>query len=187
MPGVEAAYVRTVEDVGLELKNGDQATARVISSAGPAATLNAVHIEKGRFPAPVQERGAAQHAVRHRHGDRARRRAHTAGGRTSASTCASSGIGIDPENLYAMQSEGNLPAPGTFAVVYTTEEGVEQLFGTSHSGNDIAVKAEPGVDIDELAERGRGRAQLLRRGHRQRCGRTCPATRAWSPNSSRTS
>ena len=62
------------------------------------------------------------------------------------------GIGIDPENLYAMQSEGTLPAPGTFALVYTTEQVIEQLFGTSHSGNNIAVKAEPGADIDDLAE-----------------------------------
>ena len=66
--------------------------------------------------------------------------------------CASSASAIDPEYLYAMQSEGTLPAPGTFAIVYTTEQGIEHLFGTSHSGNGVVVKAEPGVNLEDLAE-----------------------------------
>jgi putative ABC transport system permease protein len=152
LPGVETASVRTVEDVGLELKNGDQATARVISSPGPTAELNAIHIEKGRFPAALARDEvllSTQFATDTdtQPGDQLTLLVN--GQRRHMRVV---GIGIDPENLYAMQSEGNLPAPGTFAVIYTTEDGIEQLLGTSHSGNDIAVKARPGTNLEELAE-----------------------------------
>lgn len=152
VPGVATAVVRTVNDVGLELKNGDQATARVVSSSGPSADLNAVHIEKGRFPAALARDEVllgTQFATDTdtRLGDQL---TLLVGGQREHVRVV--GIGTDPENLYAMQSEGNLPAPGTFAVIYTTEEGIEQLFGTSHSGNDVAVSAKPGTDIEHLAE-----------------------------------
>jgi len=152
IPGVATALVRTVNDVGLELKNEDQATARVIGSSGPTAELNAIHIERGRFPAAsarnevvlsTQFAGDTGTSL----GDQL---TLLIGGHDAIVRVV--GIGIDPENLYAMQNEGTLPAPGTFAIVYTTEKGIEYLFGTAHSGNDIAVKAEPGVDLDELAE-----------------------------------
>ena len=152
VPGVSAALVRTVNDVGLELDDEHQATARVIGTSGPAAKLNAVHIEQGRFPAASARNEvvlSTQFAqdTETQLGDQLtllvggqRRRVRVVG------------IGIDPENLYGMQNEGTLPAPGTFAIVYTTEAGIESLLGTSHSGNEVIVKAEPGVDLDELAE-----------------------------------
>ncbi|NTU72372.1 MAG: FtsX-like permease family protein [Coriobacteriia bacterium] len=62
------------------------------------------------------------------------------------------GRGLDPENLYAMQNKGTLPAPGTFGIVYTTEKGIEYLFRTSHSGTNVAVRAEPGTDLTRLAD-----------------------------------
>ncbi len=152
VPGVSAAMVRTVDDVGLERQGGEQATARVISSAGAGAKLNAVHIEAGRFPAPAARNEvllSTQFAsdTDTQLGDEL---TLLIGGERKAMRVV--GIGIDPENLYAMQSEGTLPAPGTFAVVYTTEEGIEYLFGTSNSGNDVVVAADPGVDIEQLAE-----------------------------------
>jgi len=152
VPGVETAIVRTVKDVGLELNNEDQATARVISSLGPTARLNAVHVEEGRFPAQaardevVLSTQFASDTDTHL-GDRL---TLLVGGQRKDVRVV--GIGIDPENLYAMQSEGTLPAPGTFAIVYTTEKGIEYLFGTSNSGNDVAVTAQPGVNLEHLAE-----------------------------------
>lgn|GEM_PF-956492 len=153
VPGVETALVRTVNDVGLELKNKDQATARVISSSGPDAALNSIHIEKGRFPAAAARNEivlSTQFATDTSTslGDQL---TLLIGGHNTLVRVV--GIGIDPENLYAMRNEGTLPAPGTFAIVYTTEKGVEYLFGTADSGNDVAVKALPGVNLDELAER----------------------------------
>jgi putative ABC transport system permease protein len=152
IPGVETALVRTVNDVGLELGNRDQATARVISSDGPASELNAVHIERGRFPAHTARDEvvlSTQFATdtNTQLGDRLML---LVGGHDTPVRVV--GIGIDPENLYAMRNEGTLPAPGTFAIVYTTEKGIEYLFGTSHSGNSVAVKAEPGVNLEELAD-----------------------------------
>lgn len=152
IPGVATARVRTVSDVGLELKNGDQATARVISSAGPAAKLNAVHIETGRFPLETAQDEVllgTQFATDTKTQPGDQLTLFIGGRRTRVRVV---GTGTDPENLYAMQSEGTLPAPGTFAIVYTTEGGIEHLFGTSHSGNDIAVKGQPGVDLEDLAE-----------------------------------
>ncbi|HET6350544.1 MAG TPA: FtsX-like permease family protein [Coriobacteriia bacterium] len=152
LPGVKAAVVRTVRDVGLELKNGDQAVARVISSSGSEAEVNAVHVERGRYPAP----SAGDEAVLSMQ-FASDTKTHVGDVLTllvdgERKHLRVVGIGIDPENMYAMQSEGNLPAPGSFALVFTTERGVESLFGTSHSGNDVAVRAEPGTDVEELAE-----------------------------------
>jgi putative ABC transport system permease protein len=62
------------------------------------------------------------------------------------------GVGTDPEYLYAMQSEGSLPTPGSFALVFVPEHVVENLLGTTGSGNDIVVRVTPGADPDEIAE-----------------------------------
>ena len=43
-----------------------------------------------------------------------------------------------------------LPAPSRSST--RPRAGSSSLFGTAHSGNDIAVKAQPGVDLDDLAE-----------------------------------
>ena len=165
IPGVAAARVRTVSDVGLELENGDQATARVISSAGTGSEAErrphrGGPIPRGRRP----RRGPAGTQFATDTNDAARRPAHAAHRRTSARDVRVVGIASDPEYLYAMQSEGTLPAPGTFAIVYTTEDGIEHLFGTSHSGNDIAVKAAARRRSRRARRGGRGRAQALRPG-----------------------
>ena len=152
IPGVARALVRTVNDVGLEGKTGDQATARVISSSGPSAELNAVQIERGRYPAETARDEVVLSTQFATDTDTQLGDELTlliGGQRKHVSVV---GIGIDPEHLYAMKSEGNLPAPGTFAIVYTSEKAAESLFGTSNSGNDVAVKAEPGVDVEDLAE-----------------------------------
>ncbi len=152
VPGVERAIVRTVNDVGIERGNGEQATARVISSAGPSAKIDAVHLEEGRYPAPGARDEVALSTQFAR--DTATRPGDEitlliGGHRVPVRVV---GIGVDPENMYAMQSEGTLPAPGTFALVYTSEKGIEYLFGTSHSGNDVAVVAKPGVAVEALSE-----------------------------------
>ncbi len=152
IPGVDAAVVRTVNDVGLELGNGDQATARVISSAGPDARLHAVHLEEGRYPSATARNEvvlSTQFASDTQTNVGEQLTLLVGGERRRVRVV---GIGIDPEYLYAMQNEGTLPAPGTFALIYTTENGIETLFGSAHSGNDIVVKAEPGTDLEDLAE-----------------------------------
>lgn len=152
LPGVRAALVRTVSEVGLEFGDGQQATARVISTPGPQASVNAVHIERGRFPGPgartevllssqfAKDTGTVPGDVLTLRIGGEKKRVRV------------TGVGIDPENMYAMQSEGTLPAPGSFALVYTTEQGIEYLFGTAHSGNDVAVRAQPGTDLEDLAD-----------------------------------
>ncbi len=150
--GVAAARVRTVRDVGLELENGDQATARIVSTPGPSADVNAVHVEQGRFPAHDARDEvllSPQFATdtKTRVGDRLVLRI---GGERVAVRVV--GIGTDPEYLYALQSEGDLPSPGSFAVVFVTERTVEHLLDTSGSGNDVAVRVKAGFDPARVAD-----------------------------------
>jgi putative ABC transport system permease protein len=152
LPGVAHARVRTVSDVGLELSGDRQATARVISGPGPSAEVNAVHVERGRFPAPDsrdQVLVSTQFATdtKTHVGDVLTLR--IGGARTKVRVA---GIGTDPQYLYAMQGESNLPAPGTFAVLFVNEATVEHLFGTAHSGNDIAVIVKPGASAKEVSD-----------------------------------
>ncbi len=160
--GVSAARVRTVRDVGLELAGGDQATARIVSTPGPSAEVNAAHVEQaevnaahveqGRFPA----RDARDEVLlspqfatdtKTRVGDRLALR--IGGERVNVRVV---GIGTDPEYLYALQREGDLPSPGSFAVVFVTERAVEHLLGTAGSGNDVAVRIRPGIDARRVAD-----------------------------------
>lgn len=150
--GVMAARVRTITDVGLELDNGDQATARIVSSPGPSAAVNAPHVEQGRFPSP-QARDevmiSSQFATETDTRVGSRLVLRIEGKRVRVRVV---GIGTDPEYLYALQSEGDLPTPGSFAVAFVTERGVEHLLGTADSGNDIAVRVTPGADPADVAE-----------------------------------
>jgi putative ABC transport system permease protein len=152
IPGVLTARVRTVRDVGLELADGREATARVISSPGPSTSVNAPHVQSGRFPKP----GARDEVLlsmqfsadtNTRPGDTLTLRI---GGERM--TVRVVGTGTDPEYLYAMQSESNLPAPGTFALIFVNETTVEHLFGTAHSGNEMAVRIKPGQDAEKVSE-----------------------------------
>lgn len=152
LPGVEHAQVRTVSDVGLELSGARQATARIISTPGPGAPVNAVYVERGRFPAPESRDEvlvSTQFATdTNTHiGDVLTLRI---GG--SRANVRVSGIGTDPQYLYAMQGESNLPAPGTFALLFASERTVEHLFGTAHSGNDVAVIVKPGFSARKVSD-----------------------------------
>jgi len=153
VPGVASARVRTVSDVGLELASGDQATARVLSTPGERAAVNAVVVEKGRFPSAEAESEvlvSSQFATDTNTSPGDLLTLRIGGERVRVRVV---GIGTDPEYLYAMQSEGDLPTPGSFAVLFVTERTIEHLFGTVGAGNDMVIRAEPGTDVDELAER----------------------------------
>ncbi len=153
IPGVVAARVRTVQDVGLELASGDQATARIISVPnGPGSTVNDVYVEAGRYPAPgsrnevlLNPKFAAETGT----GVNSMLTLRIGGERREVRVV---GIASDPEYLYALRSTGDLPSPGDFAVLFVPESGIERLLGTVGSGNDVAVRA-PGADIDVLTDR----------------------------------
>jgi len=153
LPGVASARVRTVTDVGIELDNGSQATARIISGPGPQAGINAVHVERGRYPKSdardeilISSQFASDTGTEP--GDTLTLR--IAGERV---TVRVTGVGTDPEYLYAMSSKGSLPTPGSFALAFTTEGVAEDLLGTSGSGNDMVVSVVPGADVEEVSER----------------------------------
>jgi putative ABC transport system permease protein len=153
MPGVAAARVRTVQDVGLDIARGQQGTARIISIPDDGAgNVNGVYLESGRLPAAtardevlLHPKFAAETSTRLndtltlRVGGE-RRIVHVVG------------IASDPEYLYPLRGTGDLPAPGEFAVMFVPERGAESLLGKAGSGNDVAVRADPGTDIAELAE-----------------------------------
>ncbi len=154
LDGVAAARVRTIQDVGLEFSGGErQATARLITIPDePGTTVNGVYVEAGRFPVP----GARDEVLLHPKFSQ-----ETGIGVNDSLTLRIGGerrtlrvVGIasDPEYLYPLRTAGDIPSPGEFAVVFVTEEVAESLLGTSGYGNDMAVRAAPGTDVDDLIE-----------------------------------
>ncbi len=153
IPGVAAARVRTSTDVGLELPSGDQATARILSAPAADVAVNSIVVEEGRFPGPDARDEVLLHPqfandTKTSVGDRLTLRIE--GRRVPVRVV---GVGTDPEYLYAMQSKGDLPAPGSFAVLFVTESGAEHLLGAYGSGNEMIVRALPGTDVMRLADR----------------------------------
>jgi putative ABC transport system permease protein len=154
IPGVADARVRTVQDVGLDLEGGKRGTARVISVPdGGIASVNAVHVVSGRLPAE----GARNEVLLH---PKFAGEASVGIGDTLALRIGGErkivkivGIASDPEYLYPLRSTGDLPSPGEFAVLFTTEHVVETLLGHPGSGNDIAIRATAGTDVRQLADR----------------------------------
>jgi putative ABC transport system permease protein len=154
IPGVVAARVRTVQDVGLDLGRGQQGTARIISiPSDGAATVNGIYVEAGRMPASDSRDEVLLHP---------KFAAETATEVNDTLTLRISGerrvvhvVGIasDPEYLYPLRSTGDLPSPGEFAVLFAPEHVTESLLGRAGSGNDVAVRADPGADIGQLSER----------------------------------
>lgn len=152
LEGIEAARVRTVQDVGAELPNGDQATARIVSIADePRAAVNAVYLQAGRHPRPDARNEVLLHSkfsIETGVGVNDFLTLRIGGERRHVRVV---GLATDPEYFYPLRSTGDLPSPGEFAVVYATERVVQDLFGTAGSGNDVAVKA-PSIDSDDLVE-----------------------------------
>lgn len=152
LDGVAAARVRTVQDVGLEIEGNDRAVARIVSVPdAPGTPVNEVYLESGRYPRPGSRDEIILHpkfALETQTGEGDVLTLRIAGERRQVRVAA---IGTDPEYLYPLRSEGDLPSPGDFAIVYMPQTVVEAVLGTSGSGNDIAVRA-PGADIDDLSE-----------------------------------
>jgi len=152
LPGVAAARVRRISDVGLDLAEGRQATARIISIGdGSSGGVGRPAVIEGRLPVP----GAAGEAMLDPKfsgetglgvGDRIDLRI---GGERE--TVRVVGIGADPEYLYALRTQGDLPSPGEFAVVLVSDREAERLFGTA-AGNDVAVRVTPGARIASVID-----------------------------------
>lgn len=151
LPGVASARVRTIEDVGLERGDGERATARIVSSPeGNATDVNRVVLERGRFAEKPDEAVLNTQFSSDTGVDVGDTIELRVGGERR--TLHVVGVGTDPEYLYALRSEGDLPAPGSFAVLFVTETAVEKLFGRHGWGNDVAVRLQPGVDPVKAAE-----------------------------------
>lgn len=154
IPGVAAARVRTVQDVGLDLTGDKQGTARIISVPnGGSTNVDAVYIVSGRLPSADARDEVLLHPkfageTSTGIGDTLTLRI---GGERK--TVRIVGIASDPEYLYPLRSTGDLPSPGEFAVLFSTEHVVETLLGHPGSGNDIAVRATPDADVHKLAKR----------------------------------
>lgn len=153
LPGVAAARVRTVQDVGLVRGEDGQASARIISMPDDFKTdVDAVYIEAGRLPKPGAEGEVLLHPKYAGEtgttvGDRITLR--VAGQRRTVRVV---GIATDPENLYAMRTAGEIPSPGEFAIVYVSQSEVERLLGFTDAGNDVVVRIEPGARLERVVD-----------------------------------
>jgi len=155
LPGVAVARVRTIQDVGLDLSGDQQGTARIISipDNDDDTRVNAVYVAAGRMPAPDARNEVLLHPkfateTSTEVNDELTLRI---GGQRRIVRVV--GIASDPEYLYPLRSSGDIPSPGEFAVLYVREHAVETLLGHPGSGNDVAVRAEPGTDIRKLVKR----------------------------------
>ena len=144
---------------------GQQATARIISLPGrPASSVNARAHRGGPLPrADARDEVAAPPQVRR--GDRHRRQRRLTlriGGERRVVRVV--GIGIDPEYLYPLRSDGDLPVAGRVRrPVRHRARASSTCFGTSDSGNDVAVRADAGHRHRRPGRGRRGRARALRR------------------------
>lgn len=153
LPGVIAARVRTVQDVGLERSGGEQATARLVSTDDPDSDVNAIVVLKGRFPGPQDRHEVLLHpkfAGETGIGPGDPLTLRIAGRRVVMRVV---GIGLDPGFLYPLRTPGEIPSPGDLAVVFMREQEMARLFGRDGSGNDVAIRVQPGTDLDRLADR----------------------------------
>lgn len=154
VPGIDAARVRTVRDVGLERgRDDDRATARLVSIANDpgTVTVNDLYIEQGRYPAPGSRDEVVLHTKYSVDTGAALGDTLTLRIEGQRKTVRVVGLGTDPENLYPLRGEGDLPSPGDFAVVYVPERAIESLLGTRGSGNHVAVRA-PTMRPERLAD-----------------------------------
>lgn len=152
LPGVVAARVRTITDVGLERGDGQQASARLVSTDDPNSDVNAIVMLDGRFPEPASRREVVLHpkfAAETGVGVGDQLTLRIAGDRMNVKVV---GVGTDPGFLYPLRTPGEIPSPGEFAVLYMTENETARLFGRAGSGNDVAVRVKPGTDLDRLSD-----------------------------------
>ena len=154
VPGVAVARVRTIQDVGLDLAGDQQGTARIISIPDDGdARVNDVYVEAGRMPSPTARNEVLLHPkfateTSAKVNDMLTLRV---GGQRHVVRVV--GIASDPEYLYPLRTSGDLPSPGEFAVLFARQRVVEDLLGHPGSGNDVAVRADPGTDIRQLTKR----------------------------------
>jgi putative ABC transport system permease protein len=154
IPGVQQAEGRLVMDTGLDLADGEQATARVVGLAMARLTeVNRVVVLQGTMPRPraddevllnskfANETGMAP-------GDRLTLRING-----EPRTVRITGIASSPEYLYPIRSKGELPSPKEFAVVFADQEQVERWFGKPGAINDVAVLLEPDADTALVVDR----------------------------------
>jgi putative ABC transport system permease protein len=152
LPGVAAARVRVVRDVGLDLAEREQASARLITvSVDHPATVNALQLMSGRLPAPAATDevvldpkfsgetgiGVGDSLTVRLGGQRKRVRVV--------------GVGSDPEYLYPRRSEGDIPTPGEFAVVWLSDHAAEYLLG-GRGGTEVCVRLAPGARATPVIE-----------------------------------
>lgn len=152
--GIAEVRVRTVRDVGLLAADGHQATARIVSVPDSGKSgVSEVYLERGRMPV-VKSRGEVLLHPKYA-GETGTEPGDTLTLRISGKRVKVRVVGIatDPENLYAMRTEGEIPSPGEFAIVYATESEIERLLGTSGSGNEIVARVAPGADAERVMER----------------------------------
>jgi len=148
IPGVMQVEGRVVEELEIEQKlAAERVTGRIISLPDRGLpSVNALHIVKGRPPAPGSARELLlESAFAKYHGyepgdfiypvvddDEIRFRI--------------AGVFMSPEYIYVIQSRDNpTPQPKQFGVMFMRKEIADRLFGTSGAINQVAVTIVPGA------------------------------------------
>lgn len=153
IPGVRQVEGRVVEDLEIEQKLATKRmVGRIVSTPDRGLpAINALHIVRGRPPAPGNSRELLlESAFAKFHGykpgdfiypvvddDKVRFRV--------------AGIVMSPEYIWVVASRDNpMPQPKQFGVMFMRKEMADRLFGTSGAVNQIAVTIIPGASRDRI-------------------------------------
>jgi len=151
VPGVRAVEGRLIADTGLDVGASRQPVARVIGvPVDHRPRVDDVLIEKGRY---LSATGRDEVLLNVQYsqdtgtdvGDVVTLRL---GGERKQLRVV--GIASSPEYMYAIPEKGGLPTPGEFAVLWVPEKDAEELFGTPGRITDVAVRVDPGANVDAV-------------------------------------
>jgi putative ABC transport system permease protein len=153
VPGVAAVEGRLVVDTTLDVGEGTQPIARVIGvPANRRPRVNDLLIEEGRYIAGEGQGEALLHTkyafdTGAKLGDVLTLRV---GGERQKVRIV--GIVSSPEYMYAIPEKGALPVKADFAPIWVAQHDAEEIFGRADAITEVAIRIEPGADIDAVID-----------------------------------
>jgi putative ABC transport system permease protein len=153
MPGVASAEGRLVGDVGMDLPDGGQGTARIVGvPPGRTLAVNRLLIEKGRGLEASDGEAALLHSqfaleTGLHPGDRITVRTGTTTHRFPVV-----GIAASAEYVFPIRSKGEMPELRTFTILWMPEHAAASILGRAGEITDVAVRIAPGANLETVMD-----------------------------------
>jgi putative ABC transport system permease protein len=152
IPGVAVLETRVAVRVNLDVPGlAEPARGRIVSlSREPAGGLNALHLRRGRFPAPASQDevlAAEAFAVANRLGPGDTIRA-VMNGRYQLLRVV--GIAISPEYIYALGPGQLVPDNRRYGVLWMDRKGLGIAYDMDGAFNDVTARVGPGASLPSV-------------------------------------